>query len=635
MPMLIGAIFLLLAIWSGIAILRLLPLRWYRIELLAAGIAGGLLLATWISFLSVLLLGYKSGLPVAAALVVMVAAAAEWRVRVRRHNKPLYGDWKAAMPATLVWVVFSIFTAVLTGILFESHMLHETSEGMYSGVASYGDVILHSSLITHFAAGDSLDMTMPIFAEVHNTYPFFMDYLSAVLVKMGWSLQASLALPGWLLVMAFMQLMFFLSYRLFGSGWAATLGVLLFFFNGSLAGIAAFWRDLKASEQPLGEFLRQLPQDYSNIAEANLRFSNVISTQLLPQRGTDLAYPLMCLVLILLVAAWKAKGREAVALLAAAAVVTGLMPMVHVHTVIFLLGVMCVLALGKSWQTRRLAWVWLLTPLAAGLISLPQVYWVFLSVPHATGFSRGHIGWTREPGQDVLAYWWRNFGLWLVWLAALPIALWQWRAPALWRYLFMVSAGFLAFANLYIMQPWAYDNFKIIALSMVGISMLAAYVVVRVIRAAQWTIPVGVLVISLMCLPGALSVGKELQTANLVFSRTDMAVAKWVSANTPADAIFITPTRHNQPITALAGRSTVMGYQGWLWSYGLNYAPTEADVGNILAGSSDAGELLRARNVSYIALHGQEMFSGSSLLAARYPTVYISADRTYRILKVR
>ena len=42
----------------------------------------------------------------------------------------------------------------------------------------------------------------------------------------------------------------------------------------------------------------------------------------------------------------------------------------------------------------------------------------------------------------------------------------------------------------------------------------------------------------------------------------------------------------------LAGRSVLMSYPGWLWSYGINYSQREADLGRIYSGSAQALTLL-------------------------------------------
>ena len=53
-----------------------------------------------------------------------------------------------------------------------------------------------------------------------------------------------------------------------------------------------------------------------------------------------------------------------------------------------------------------------------------------------------------------------------------------------------------------------------------------------------------------------------------VESTADIAFAKQVAAATPRNAVFLTSQRLQDPILTLAGRTTIMGYWGWLWSYG-------------------------------------------------------------------
>ena len=51
-----------------------------------------------------------------------------------------------------------------------------------------------------------------------------------------------------------------------------------------------------------------------------------------------------------------------------------------------------------------------------------------------------------------------------------------------------------------------------------------------------------------------------------------------VRERTPAHTIFVTGDRPNNPVAGLAGRSVVMSYRGWLWTYGIDYSRREQDL---------------------------------------------------------
>jgi len=99
------------------------------------------------------------------------------------------------------------------------------------------------------------------------------------------------------------------------------------------------------------------------------------------------------------------------------------------------------------------------------------------------------------------------------------------------------------------------------------------------------------------------------------FSPEDIQLAARVRQMTPPRAVFLTGADPNNPIAAypnnpiadLAGRSVLMSYPGWLWSYGINYAQREADIPRIYQGGPAALELLHHYHVDYVVIGPHEM----------------------------
>jgi hypothetical protein len=86
---------------------------------------------------------------------------------------------------------------------------------------------------------------------------------------------------------------------------------------------------------------------------------------------------------------------------------------------------------------------------------------------------------------------------------------------------------------------------------------------------------------------------------------TQLAVA--VRERTPAHAIFATGDEPNNPVADLAGRSVVMSYRGWLWTYGIDYSQREQDLAHVFAGDSQALQLLHRYHVSYVVIGPDEL----------------------------
>jgi uncharacterized membrane protein len=70
---------------------------------------------------------------------------------------------------------------------------------------------------------------------------------------------------------------------------------------------------------------------------------------------------------------------------------------------------------------------------------------------------------------------------------------------------------------------------------------------------------------------------------------------------------------HNSPISTLTGRRVLIGYPGWLWTYGLpDWQSKGADNKLILAGDSSTPDLVKKYSVDYVMIGPQEIGHGAS-----------------------
>ena len=139
-----------------------------------------------------------------------------------------------------------------------------------------------------------------------------------------------------------------------------------------------------------------------------------------------------------------------------------------------------------------------------------------------------------------------------------------------------------------------------------------------------------------LIIPGVLAVLYESQQSNLLFSNGDIVFASDFSKIIPSDARVLTADQHNHPVPALTGRKVVMGYTGWLWSYGLNYLPAQIDDGQIFAGSSESAALLKKYDISYVVIGPNELASWHANLQYfqdNYPTVLNEGN--YQVFRVK
>jgi hypothetical protein len=510
-------------------------------------------------------------------------------------------------------------------------MLEPKPEGLYSGGSTWGDLAWHLSMISNFAErGLGATGENPIFPGTKLSYPFFPDMLSAALVHMGISLQASLIWPTLVALLCALAGMYWFAHGLLKSTFEAMLVPILFFFNGSIVGCYYCWLDLRKSGMSVGSFLNNLPDDYAHLIDRNIHFSNVISDYILPQRAMVFG---LALGIVVVHELWRYWERGSKNHLFYAGLLLSLMPLVHFHSFVALAMAAAFLFLldleqkPKSWKNFVAAWACFAIPLV--LIALPQAFWI---TPHHTGsFIRWQLGWMKK-NDSLAVFWLKNLSPHLfVFTAAFFLV--EERFRQFW-YAF-VAVFFLA--NLVVFQPHDFDNMKLMLwtflVSCIGTAALFAKLRRQYSRMGSL---LSLFLTAALIATGCLSVYRELRLHSLMFTTEDLQLAEYVREQTPKDAVFLTSDRHNHPIPCLAGRRIVMGYRGWLWTHGIDYHIREQNVLQIYRGLSDVDGLLKQYDVSYILLERNRttQFPQNELgLRSRFPRVYES--QSFVLLKVK
>jgi hypothetical protein len=147
-------------------------------------------------------------------------------------------------------------------------------------------------------------------------------------------------------------------------------------------------------------------------------------------------------------------------------------------------------------------------------------------------------------------------------------------------------------ANVVVFQSWDWDNTKLFAYWYLGVALLLGTVVVRWWRGwwpgvgsfilAGSVLLTGVLVLLRLMpwTPAADAVGGPYT----MVSADDARMATTVAGSTAPNAVFLTEGQPNDPVLIVAGRTAVMGYYGWLWSYGTDFGTRYNDVRTMLEG---------------------------------------------------
>ena len=629
----LGALLLASGMALGLFLLRFLPIRFRIPEYGAAGSVVGLLATSWISLLCILLIGYRWGLPMA----VVLSAAGAWATwRARRQWRARISPLRTRRDR-VVWIFVSLATGALLLHRFLSQMLAQKDGAYYCATNTWGDLALHLSLLTRFSYQQHFTWDFPIFYSGTLSYPFLLDFLSGVLHRLGWSLQAALIVPGFALAFSFLQLLYFTGYRWFRSSAAAAIAPLLFLASGAPAGVAVFWNDFRESGKPLLAFLASMDKMYGHVPEQGLHFSNVVTDYLLPQRSILFGLPLFLLISVLLREAWT-RERHAKTLLLTAGLLAGLLPFGHVHGFFTVMGLWAWLGILQSDRRRTLWNPWVRGWLLALAIAAPQLAWQF-HASYSGHFSGWELWWLKPEDQSPLLFWVRNLGVALP-LGALLLG-WLWwrrRRHAFHFHYFFALAALFAITNVYRFQPNMFDNMKFMVFSYLVLSIYLGYLFARWI-ARSWTSGIAALVCILsLTLAGILSIAYDTRVSWLFSSEEDIAAAAAVRQDIPPEARVLTSDQHNHFLPTLTGRRIVLGYRGWLWSYGVNYSMVGRDVAAMYAGGDEAMRLFRRYDVSYVCVGPSEraqLHPDEDFFRNRYPPVVESGPYTIYYVRSR
>lgn len=494
-----------------------------------------------------------------------------------------------------LFVLAFLFWATFFWLIW-SKMLRFEPDGLYAGwVNIWGDWAAHIAYTNFLAAQNSFPPEFPILSGHILSYPFTADFLSSLLVRRGASIIQAMIIPSFLLSIFLVAILLIFYHRILGKAKASVLGVFLFLLNGGL-GFLWFLSDLK--KQGVG-LLWQIPQEYTHIeGAANIEWINIITSEILPQRGFLLALPVSLLIFILLWEKFSNPARVPLWQMFLAGIGAGLLPIIHMHSFAVVLLVSGWTFLLSAKGKRALA-SWLLFFVPAAILSL----WLILTF--FPQFGIGHIkfrpGWLADQAQDnFFTFWLKNAGVMLF----LPLAGFRILPKKLVLWSFSFWGLFLA-GNLFTFQPYDWDNTKFFSYWWLAASGFAAGFLDKLLSKK---LPLRVLAISLFILAiagGAIDVARLTQYQNLkirMLSTSDLALARWVKVNTPLDSIFLTADNHDNPIAMFSGRKIVLGFPGWLWTYGIDISERQIQIETIYRGEKGALTLLRKLGVDYVVI---------------------------------
>ncbi|HEX6284291.1 MAG TPA: hypothetical protein VFZ71_05425, partial [Pyrinomonadaceae bacterium] len=331
------------------------------------------------------------------------------------------------------YFVFYLCIAVVFWKVFARAVIQNPA-GISTGLLNnFGDLPFHISVITSFAYGNNFPPEDPTYAGVRFTYPFISDFVSSIFLRCGADLRQSMFIENFLLAISFVGLLHRWALEMLRDRLAAIVTPLLVLLNGGLGWVLLF-DQAKNNDGGLWGAIWNLSPSFTVIPETTWRWGNAVSALLVPQRGFLMGLPL---AVIAFTQWWlateketkladergKPKSKQKLPVskepefsrfpvsqrrMIAAGVAAGLLPLVHAHSFVVVMGMgACLALIFRRWRE------WITFFIVASAIAVPQLAWsTWHSAVSASSFFALELGWDR--GQDgPIWFWFKNTGFFI------------------------------------------------------------------------------------------------------------------------------------------------------------------------------------------------------------------------------
>ncbi len=665
--------YLMLYLSLGVLTVRFLLPRHKPLNRIWLGLSLGVVEEMWFPALSAFFLGFTAAAHAAAAGMLLLVTLGCWLLRDRRDPAPWDEKEKKALRQMLPVL---IPLTILSGFLQYTHTMRVDASGAWHvGQSTYGDLPMHLSFITNLA-GKAFPADYPFYPGARLSYPFLTDSLSSTFYLLGASLQASVTVPGTLMMALCFMGVLVLAREMTAGGKAVVLAALLFFLNGGLGFLYDFdlsgggWEAREGASffeqigqtvtgyfRAVGERIRDILTGYyktpTNQPDPNnLRWSNVLCDLMVPQRtllgGWCAAMPCF----YLLDAVFRPKKRDpgngprGLILLA---VWAGALPLIHTHSFLALglasLGCMVYdLIHGDpdAMMTRRrrgsILAPYLVYASVVLAFALPQLLLFTFRQTFQEGAGQGFIrfqfNWVNNPnggGMRDLYLWFyvKNIGLPFL---ALIAALFD-RTPRN-RRLFAMALPIILAAEFIRFQPNEYDNNKLMYLAWMLCCMIIADWCAGIwkrMKGLRSRHVLAVLAAFVTFLSAGLTIWRECVSDYVAFSPDAVEAGEFVRDNTEQDAVFLTGTQHLNPVLSIGGKTVVCGPDLWLYWHGFNTWERREDLRQFFEDPEHSAEIPQKYKVSYIFVSSYERADyqvDREALDRNYQKVFENAEAT-------
>lgn len=504
--------------------------------------------------------------------------------------------------------------------------------------AGFGDIPFHMTQVSKFGFTDVFNLNEPLLNGEKIRYAFLTNWISGIFLRVTDSWAISLHLPV-MIMLVISYILIFLTYRnILGKSWAALMAVIMFMLGSGLGAwthIRDYWLPNILDIRSFVDYL--VNKNISTVSylqaiypNQNIDWGGAMSLVLLHQRSFFLGLLIFSVVVYTLSQYRNLEDRKWLWL---AGIALGLGPLAHYHTTIVLALILffyfwVVLLRGNIILVKRLLYMGAI----ASVIALPQIIYLISGHSPVTidnqSFINFRLGWMVErsfgsvvypEGISSLSYnifmylkfLLLNFGLILP-LVGLSFICKPLRRgaglPVLW-----FTVLLFVFVQVVRTQPWDYDTNKILVYFSFFASASIMYLFVKFIETRRiiGSIALGICFIGIIFSGVVDIIPRTFVTAEkmpVIFNRDAIRMGFFIKQNVEPSDVVITSSTHLNPVSSLAGRPTIVGYPGWLWTKGVAFSERENDVRRFLADPDGWRMIVLKYKAKYVLLDSMAAF---------------------------
>lgn len=532
---------------------------------------------------------------------------------------------------TILSYLFFIFWGVYFLVFWSRALYYDAAGNLVAGhVNIWGDWAAHFTMGSAMENRGLILETSPFLLGAKFSYPFVADMISAILLRISGDFIYSFVIPSFFLSIFLVWTVYYFFLTLWKSEKKAILSSLIFLLNGGL-GFYFYIKEAINGSRPLLTYLINPIHEVTRYDNQSIKWINIIDSMIIPQRAFLLGFPLTVLALILIYKNYFENKKLNIKTNIIAGIILGLMPIIHTHSFLAAFIILSFWSIEhilnhskinfkkktiEKWPTEQIK-NWSNLFVITSLIALPLIFRYFTGNINQS-FSKFYPGWLAKSFEmNWFEFWWRNWFL-VPWLSVTGFLM---IAKKNIKKLFIFSPFIFIFiiANLYLFQPFAWDNTKMFVWSSLGFSYLTVYALDGMLNKQRGKnkfylpkkikYPIFGTVFLLIILSGLMDayyiIRHDLHN-HVMYSKEELELTNWVRGETPKESIWMTGEQHNHFVFNLTGRQTLLTYRGWLWTHGYNYLPMQNDLSLMYKNPAANMDLFKKYGIDYIVIGNNE-----------------------------